>query len=112
MGRRRTLSHQAILLLLVCADLGCVIGAYASAFALRFMLPLPFTSHRIPFSRLGEVNHPIGFLLVTQVVLLYFFGFYDLQQLQPRNRLISRVVAALGVQLLATTALYFFRGDI
>lgn len=112
MGQRRALSRQAILLLLVGADLCCVIGAYASAFALRLAFPFPFTAHRLPFSRLDEVNHPIAFLLVTQVLLLYFFGFYDLQRLQPRYRLVTRVAAALGVQLLATTALYFFRGDL
>jgi len=109
---RRTLSHQTILLLLVVADLCCVLAAYFGAFALRFALPLPFTSHLLPSSRLIEVNHSLSFLLVTQVVLLYFFGFYDLQRPQPRGRLVARVAAALGLQLLATTALYFFRGDL
>lgn len=108
---RRTLSYQAILLLLILADLLCVVGAYVGAFALRFVLPLPFTADVIPFSRLNEVNHPLGFLLATQVVLLYFFGFYDLQHPQPRDSLVTRVAAAFGVQLLATTALFFFRGD-
>ena len=44
--------------------------------------------------------------------MTYFFGFYDLQRPQLRDRLILRVAAALGVQLLATTAWYFFRGDL
>lgn len=109
---RRTLSYQAILLLLVLADLLCVVGAYVGAFILRLALPLPFTEHLIPSSRINEVNHPIGFLLVTQVVLLYFFGFYDLHRPQPRDRLVTQVAAALGVQLLATTSYYFFRGDL
>ena len=110
--RRRTLNHQTILLLLVAADLCCVLAAYFGAFALRFALPLPFTSHLLPPSRLAEVNHSVPFLLATQVVLLYFFGFYDFQRPQPRGRLIVRVAAALGLQLLAMTALYFFRGDL
>lgn len=109
---RRALGSQTILLLLVVGDLLCVAGAYVGAFALRLTLTLPFTLHPIPFSRLNEVNHPIVFLLLSQVILLYFFGFYDLQRPQPRDRLIMGVVAALGVQLLATTAYYFFRGDI
>jgi exopolysaccharide biosynthesis polyprenyl glycosylphosphotransferase len=109
---RRTRSYQAILLFLLLADLLCVVGAYAAAFALRFVLPLPLTTDVIPLSRLQEVNHPLGFLLVTQVALLYFFGFYDFQHPQSRDRLVSRVVAAFSVQLLATTALFFFRGDL
>ncbi|MBI3302309.1 MAG: sugar transferase, partial [Deltaproteobacteria bacterium] len=72
----------------------------------------PFTADLLPFSRLGEVSHPLVFLLATQVVLLYFFGFYDLHHPQPRGRLVTRVAAALGVQLLATTAWYFFRQDL
>lgn len=109
---RRTLSFQTILLLLILGDLLCVTGAYVGAFALRLSWTVPFTLHPIPFSRLNEVNHPIAFLLLSQVIFLYFFGFYDLQRPQPRDRLIPRVTAALGVQLLATTAYYFFRGDI
>jgi exopolysaccharide biosynthesis polyprenyl glycosylphosphotransferase len=110
--RRRTLSYQTILLCLILADLLCVLGAYAGAFSLRVAFPLPFTTDLLPISRLGEVNHPLLFLLATQVVLLYFFGFYDLHTLQQRGRLVTRVATALGVQLLATTAWYFFRGDI
>ena len=110
--RRRTLNHQTMLLLLVAADCCCVLASYFGAFTLRQVLPLPFTAHLLPSSRLAEVNHSLDFLLVTQVVLLYFFGFYDLQRPQPHGRLIARVAAALGLQLLATTALYFFRGDL
>lgn len=109
---RRTLSYQAILLLLIPTDLLCVLGSYVAAFALRLALPLPFTSDVIPFSRLHEVNHPVGFLLATQVALLYFLGLYDLHHPQTRNHLIVRTTAAFGVQLLATTALFFFRGDL
>lgn len=109
---RRPQSYQAILLFLLLADLLCVTVAYFGAFALRFVLPLPFTVDVLPYSRFQEVYHPFGFLLGTQVVLLYFFGFYDIQRPHPRDRLVSRVFAALSVQLLATTSLFFFRGDI
>ncbi len=89
--RRRTLSYQTILLCLILADLLCVLGAYAGAFSLRVAFPLPFTADLLPLSRLGEVNHPVLFLLATQAVLLYFFGFYDLHTLQQRGRLVTRV---------------------
>src|SRR5262249_33122943 len=110
--RRNTLSYQATLLWLVLADLLCVIGAYAGAFFLRVHLPLPFTVDFLRPSRFAEVSPALFFLLATQVVWLYFFGFYELHTLQRRDRLIAPVAAALGVQLLTTTAWYFFRGDL
>jgi exopolysaccharide biosynthesis polyprenyl glycosylphosphotransferase len=110
--RQNTLSYQTTLLWLVLADLLCVVGAYWSAFFLRVYLPLPLTAHLLPSSRLEEVSHPLFFLLATQVVLLYFFGFYELHALQRRSRLVVPAAAALGVQLLTTTAWYFFRRDL
>jgi len=110
--RRNTLSYQTTLLYLVLADFLCVPGAYGSAFFLRVYLPLPFTANLLPSSRFDEVSHPLFFLLATQVVLLYFFGFYELHALQRRDRLVAPVAVALGVQLLTTTAWYFFRGDL
>ncbi|MBI3796937.1 MAG: sugar transferase [Deltaproteobacteria bacterium] len=110
--RRNTLSYQTTLLWLVFADLLCVLCAYGGAFFLRVHFPLPFTADFLPPSRLEEVSHPLFFLLATQVVLLYFFGFYELHALQHRGRLVTPVAAALGVQLLTTTAWYFFRGDL
>ena len=110
--RRHTLGYQTTLLCLVVADLLCVGGAYVGAFFLRVHLPLPFTADFLPPSRFAEVSHALFFLLATQVVLLYFFGFYELHALQRRGRLMTPVAAALGVQLLATTAWYFFREDL
>ncbi|HKA55545.1 MAG TPA: sugar transferase [Candidatus Binatia bacterium] len=110
--RQNTLSYQTTLLWLVLADLLCALGAYWSAFCLRVYLPLPFTTDLLPSSRFAEVSHPLVFLLMTQVVLLYFFGFYELHALQRRGRLVAPAAAALGVQLLTTTAWYFFRRDL
>ncbi len=110
--RQRTLNYQTTLLALVLADLLCVTVAYGGAFFLRVVLPLPLTADLLPLSRFGEVSHPFPLLVVTQIGLLYFFGFYDLHTVQQPGRLVTRVAAALGVQLLATTAWYFFRGDL
>lgn len=110
--RSHTLKQQSLLLGLFAADVVCVIGAYATAFALRLVLPLPFTEELLPVGRLTEVYHPIVFLLVTQGIILYFFSLYDLHLLRLRGRVVSRVLAASGFQLLLTTAWYFFRGDI
>jgi exopolysaccharide biosynthesis polyprenyl glycosylphosphotransferase len=110
--RQRTLSYQTTLLCLLFADVLCAVGVYTITFALRMVFPLPFTAELLPSTRMTEVSHPIFFLISTQVVLLYFFGFYDLHTPQPRARVFTRVAAALGIQLLATSTWYFFRGDL
>jgi len=94
------------------ADILCVLLMYLIAFALRIHVSFPFTVDLLPSIRFTEVNHPLFILAASQVVLLYFFGFYDLHALVHRTRLVTNVAATLGVQLLATSAWYFFRGDL
>ena len=110
--RSHGLRYQTVLLGLLAADLVCVAGAYAMALAFRLALPLPLTAELLPLERLAEIQHPLLFLLVTQGLVLYFFSLYDLHMLQLRGRVASRVMSACGLQLLLTTAWYFFRGDV
>lgn len=110
--RRRTLRYQTTLLVLMLADVVCVLLMYFIAFMLRIHVSFPFTVDLLPSIRFTEVNHPLFILAASQIVLLYFFGFYDLHSLVHRTRLVTNVAAALGVQLLATSAWYFFRGDL
>ncbi len=110
--RSHTFRYQTVLLGLLAADLVCVGGAYAMALAFRLVLRLPFTAELLPVERLTEIQHPLLFLLATQGVVLYFFSLYDLHMLQLRSRLASRVMSACGLQLLLTTAWYFFRADV
>ena len=105
------LRYQTLLLLMVLGDLLCAVLAYAGAFVLRSNLPLPFTTDLLPGSRMAQVNHPLLFIALTQIVLLYVFGLYDLQALKRRSRLFLYTASVLGVQLLATAAWYFLRGD-
>ncbi len=86
--------------------------AYGIAFSLRVYLSFPLTADFLPASRFTEVGHPLLLLLGTQVAGLYFFGLYDQPALTQRARLATRVATALGLQLLATAAWYFFRGDL
>jgi exopolysaccharide biosynthesis polyprenyl glycosylphosphotransferase len=110
--RRRTLRYQTTLLVLMLADVVCVLLMYVAAFVLRTHVAFPFTVDLLPLMRYTEVNHPLFILAASQIVLLYFFGFYDLHALIHRTRLVTNVAAALGVQLLAVSAWYFFRGDL
>ena len=106
--RRPTLRYQTTLLVLLLADVVCVLLVYLLAFALRIHVSFPFTADLLPSIRFTEVNHPLFILATSQIILLYFFGFYDLHVLVHRTRLVTNVAAALGVQLLATSAWYFF----
>jgi exopolysaccharide biosynthesis polyprenyl glycosylphosphotransferase len=110
--RRRTLRYQTTLLVLMLADVLCVLLMYVAAFLLRSYVAFPFTVGFLPLLRYTEVNHPLFLLAASQIVLLYFFGFYDLHALIHRTRLVTNVAAALGVQLLAVSAWYFFHGDL
>jgi exopolysaccharide biosynthesis polyprenyl glycosylphosphotransferase len=110
--RRRTLRYQTTLLVLMLADMLGALAAYGAAFALRIYVAFPFTTDLLPSIRLAEVNHPLFLLTATQIILLYFFGFYDLHALVHRTRLLTNVAAALGVQMLAISAWYFFQGDL
>ncbi len=110
--RRSPRRNDRTVLLLMLADLLWAGIAYGSAFSLRVYLPFPLTADFLPASRFTEVAHPLLFLLGTQLGLLYFFGLYDQPALHQRARLATRVATALGIQLLATAAWYFFRGDL
>ncbi|MGE0825160.1 MAG: sugar transferase [Candidatus Binatia bacterium] len=110
--RRRTLRYQTTLLVLMLADLLCVLFMYLIVFALRIHVAFPFTTDLLPLLRFTEVSHPLLILGASQIVLLYFFGLYDLHVLMRGARLVTNVAAALGVQLLTTSAWYFFRGDL
>ena len=110
--RSHTFRYQTVLLGLVAADLVCVGGSYAMALAFRLVLPLPFTVELLPVERLTEIQHPLLLLLATQGLMLYFFSLYDLHMLQLRGRVASRAMSACGLQLLLTTAWYFFWGDV
>lgn len=110
--RRRTLRYQTTLLVLMFADILGALATYGVAFVLRIYIAFPFTVDLLPSIRFAEVNHPLFLLAATQIILLYFFGFYDLHGLVHRTRLLTNVATALGVQMLAISAWYFFRGDL
>ncbi|MEO6026394.1 MAG: sugar transferase [Candidatus Binatia bacterium] len=110
--QRSGLREQSTITLLLLGDLVWGIVAYVVAFALRVYLPLPFTVDFLPLARVFELRHMLPAILLAEFVTLYFFGFYDLRALRAGFRPIVNSVTALFVHLLATTALYFFSGDV
>ncbi len=110
--QRSGLREQSTIALLLALDLGWAIVAYGIAFFLRIYFPLPFTTDLLPVERLFELRHMLPAILAAELVTLYFFGFYDLRALRAGFRPIVNSVTALFIHLLATTALYFFSGDV
>ncbi len=110
--QRSGLREQSTIVLLLALDLVWGVLAYALAFFVRIYLPLPFTASFLPLARVFELRHMLPAILLAEIVTLYFFGFYDLRTLRAGFRPIVNSVTALFVHLLATTALYFFSGDV
>jgi exopolysaccharide biosynthesis polyprenyl glycosylphosphotransferase len=110
--QRRGLREQSTIALLLALDLAWALIAYGLAFLVRIWLPLPFTADLLPAARVWELRHMLPQILLAEIIILYFFGFYDLRALRAGFRPIVTSVTALFVLLLATTALYFFSGDV
>jgi exopolysaccharide biosynthesis polyprenyl glycosylphosphotransferase len=110
--QRVGLREQSTVAFLLTFDVLWGFVAYLLAFVVRIHVPLPFTSDFLPGQRVFELRHMVPQLLVAEIVILYFFGFYDLRALRSSFRSIVNSVTALFVHLLAASALYFFSGDV
>jgi len=85
-------------LALASIDLALGLLAVYLAFWVRLNIPLPGTIGLLPADRLASILGAWGVVLVTQNLLLYLFGFYDLGEPWGRLRLARRLGAALGTQ--------------
>jgi len=86
--------------------------AYLLAFLVRIAVPLPFTTDYLPAIRFEEVPHHWLELLLTQVVVLYFLGLYEVRTLLKPRAHVGLFYGAAMVQALALIAVYFFRQDL
>src|SRR3990172_3590082 len=102
--QRLGLREQSTIALLLGFDLLWGAVAYALAFAVRIYVPVPFTADFLPAARVLELRHMLPQLLVAELLILYFFGFYDLRALRASFRAIVNSVTALFVHLLAASA--------
>lgn len=110
--QRIGLREQSTIAFLLAFDLVWGATAYGLAFVLRTYVHLPLTVSLLPAGRVFELRHMLPEILVAEIVILYFFGFYDLRALRAGFRPVANSLTALFVHLLATTSLYFFRGDV
>jgi exopolysaccharide biosynthesis polyprenyl glycosylphosphotransferase len=110
--QRLGLREQSTIAFLLAFDVLWGVTAYLLAFVVRIYLPFPFTADFLPPARVFELHHMLPQILLAELVILYFFGFYDLRALRSSFRAIVNSVTALFVHMLATTSLYFFMGDV
>jgi exopolysaccharide biosynthesis polyprenyl glycosylphosphotransferase len=110
--QRVGLREQSTIAFLLTFDVLWGVVAYLLAFVARIYLPFPFTADFLPPARVFELHHMLPQILLAELVILYFFGFYDLRGLRSSFRAIVNSVTALFVHMLATTSLYFFVGDV
>ncbi len=103
---------RVVVPLLLSADVLATLLALVLAFLVRISIPVPLTTDLLPVERGAVLNEAIALVLTTQFPLLYFFGLYDLRLLRSGLNLVVSTVLALGTQLLAISAWYFFRGDL
>jgi exopolysaccharide biosynthesis polyprenyl glycosylphosphotransferase len=98
--------------IVLAGDLLFAAFAYLLAFFLREHVPLPLTQSYLPALRFYEIRHHWVSLLGAQVVVLYFFGLYEVRALARPREFIGPLIAAPILQMLALIAVYFFRQDL
>ena len=87
-------------------DLAAAALAFGLAFLVRFHLPVPFTSGRLPLDRLSLAAPGLAAALAAQLVALYLFGAYDPPGARGRPAA-GRTLAAAALAGLALAG-YFF----
>jgi exopolysaccharide biosynthesis polyprenyl glycosylphosphotransferase len=81
--------------------------AFLLAFVVRLYVPVPLTRSLLPFDRLSFYAEHWTVVVITQVVALYFFAFYDPPQPAARTELVRRLIAATSLQGLVLMGYYF-----
>jgi exopolysaccharide biosynthesis polyprenyl glycosylphosphotransferase len=93
-------------LLRAAGDLATAVAAFYAAFQVRIRFPLPYTRFLLPPERLAFFGSEWWVVAASQVLALYFFGFYD----PPRGAGAEgtrRLFAATALQGLALSGFYF-----
>jgi exopolysaccharide biosynthesis polyprenyl glycosylphosphotransferase len=93
----------------VAGDALAAVLAYLTAFAVRVIVPLPFTQGFLPAMRFAEVEHHWLALVGLQLASLYALGLYETRLLTEPRRALQGIVVVATVHALGMVAIYFFR---
>ena len=96
----------------VAGDALAAVLAYLTAFAVRIILPIPFTQGFLPAVRFAELPHHWLALVGMQLVALYALGLYETRFLTEPRRAVQGITVAAIVHGLAMVAIYFFRDQV
>jgi exopolysaccharide biosynthesis polyprenyl glycosylphosphotransferase len=94
-------------LLRVLGDIAAACIALGGAFLVRIHVPVPWTAGLLPPDRLVFLARDWLPVILVQLAMLYFFGFYDPPRPRTRSELARRLAAAAVAQVLALTSYYF-----
>jgi len=97
-------------LLRVLGDIAAACAALAGAFLVRIHVPVPWTAGLLPPDRLSFLVRDWVPVILVQLAVLYFFGFYDPPRPRSRSELARRLAAATVAQTLALMSYYFLFG--
>ena len=93
-------------------DAFAAIGAWYGASFLRIHVPIPFTRDLLPDDRLDLAHEGVLFVTVLQVLLLYFFGFYESAEPRPRLLIATRLTTVTILHGLVLIGYLFLAGDL
>jgi exopolysaccharide biosynthesis polyprenyl glycosylphosphotransferase len=91
----------------VAGDLLAGVTALALAFAFRLLFPEPFTPSVLLVDFVVFFATAVPFVGLTQNLLLYLFGFYELPHPQQAPERLRRLVTAVLTQTLVFASVYF-----
>ncbi len=92
-------------------DAAAAVAAWYGAAFLRIHVPMPFTRFLLPGDRLELAHEGVLFVVVLQLLLLYFFGFYQNPEPRPRMQLATHLTAVAMLHSLLLIGYFFLQGS-
>lgn len=88
-------------------DLAVALGSFYLAFLVRTQVNLPFTRSLLPGDRVDLFATDWGLVVLSLLLLLYFFGFYDPPLPRPGIEIARGLTTVVTLQGLALAGVYF-----
>jgi len=99
-------------ILFIAIDIAVIYAAYMLSFWMRTSIPLPFTRDLLPEARFGSVKHYFAVLIISHVLIFYFFGIYERRWKKHFWDSIKYVFIPCIIGTFILISVYFFRGNI